>query len=260
MLVCRMISPPRILQGVRNFSSTTSQAQQTLLDALSKLDTASLCDADKGRVSRKDGENHGVRVMKGLVPRNSVGSRKMVGIARTVQCTEPNDFLAVLRGLSEANEGEVLVVNTLNSTRAVAGELFCAEAARKGVVGIFIDGPMRDTAYLEEFSTRVHCYSTTVTPYSGRVQSVGEMQIPVQCGGVEVSPGDFLLADNDGVIVASGDSFAEIIETAANIQETERIIKERVSKGTSLHSLTNYEEHVEARVQGSASSLEFRVD
>lgn len=237
----------------------TNKAEvSALLDKLSKLDTASLCDADKSMVTPSDSSYRGLKLIQGLVPLNKNTCKTMVGIARTVQCKEPNDFLAVLQGLEKAKQDEVLVVNTCDSTRAVAGELFCAEASRRGVRGILVDGPMRDTAYLDEFSS-VRCYSKSVTPYSGTIQSVGETQVTVICGGAKVSPGDVVVGDNDGIVVGSMDTFAKIVDAAYNIQKVEGAIKRGIAEGKSLHSLTNYKQHLKARAAGKDSSLTFNV-
>ena len=83
--------------------------------------------------------------------------------------SSPNDFLAVLCALTELSTGDVLVVNTGGSTRAVAGSLFTTEASRRGCTGIVVDGPIRDVNGLECFA-----FSTKVTPYAGTVQHLGD--------------------------------------------------------------------------------------
>jgi len=242
---------------VRRLFSVDANTRQ-LINQLSILDTASLCDADKAFLT-SNSSYRGLRLLRGLTALNNCNTAiTMAGMARTVQCTEPNDFLAVLQVLSEAQSGEVLVVNTLDSTRAVAGELFCAEAERRGVCGILLDGPMRDTAYLDEFPS-VRCYSKSVSPYSGTIQAVGETQVDVTCGGASVSPGDIVVGDNDGIIVGCADTFSQILETAQEIQKIEEAIKKGISQGVSLHSMTNFEEHIKARAARKESSLTFRL-
>lgn len=238
----------------------TNKAEvSALMERLVKLDTASLCDADKSTVAQFDSSYRGLKLIQGLQSRNNkTRSKTMVGIARTVQCKEPNDFLAVLQGLEKAKQDEVLVVNTCDSTRAVAGELFCAEASRRGVRGILVDGPMRDTFYLDEFPS-VQCYSKSVTPYSGTIQCVGETQVTVICGGAKVSPGDVVVGDNDGIVAGSIDTFAKILDAAYDIQKVEGAIKRGIAEGKSLHSMTNYKEHLKARATGKDSSLTFSV-
>eukprot|EP01083_Nonionella_stella_P001839 5283_1 len=180
----------------------------------------------------------------------------MVGVVRTVQLTESEDFLAVLRGLNDAKAGEVLCVNTMKSRKAVAGGLFLKEAQRKGLSGIIVDGTIRDIASMGEGSCFM--YSKSVNPCSGSIQSPGVMQCDIDCGGVSVSPGEIVVADADGVIVAPADDLEEIIETAEIIMNVEASLVGAMSKGNSLHSLTNYEEHIEKRLKGEDSSLQFK--
>src|SRR5262249_4285876 len=67
--------------------------------------------------------------------------RQRVGRARTVRGRD--DFLTVIRALHESEPGEVLVIDGGGGTRALAGELFATEAARRGLAGIVIDGACR---------------------------------------------------------------------------------------------------------------------
>ena len=186
----------------------------------------------------------------------------MAGVAKTVSFTEPNDFLPVMRALAlEAQADEVLVVNTLSSIRAVAGEIFVAEARRKGLAGIVIDGPIRDTAHLDDLRSTMpmRMYATGSTPYSGTTQSPGELQIPVTCCGVEVQPGDIVVGDDDGVVVGSVEAFSELIPIAKSIQDIEAKLVDGIAENNSLASMTNLEEHVQQRLEGKDSNLEFRV-
>jgi len=183
----------------------------------------------------------------------------MVGVARTVKCTKRNDFLAVLRGLMEAqDENEVLIVDTSDSNRAVAGELFCTQAEQKGLSGIVVDGPVRDTQAIQQL-TWMRCYASSVTPYAGTTLSPGQMQTSVVCGGIRIQPGEIVVGDNDGIIVASSATFKELLPHAKAIQEAEAKIHARLLEGENLSSMTNYEEHLKAWLALEPSSLEFRI-
>lgn len=233
-----------------------------LLKRLKGIDTAILCDADKTiRAHQHDSSisSHytGLGLMAGgIKARNAEGGKHAVGLARTVQLSRPNDFLAVLRGLDEAKAAEILVVNTLDSTRAVAGGLFLTEAQRKNLGAIIIDGPVRDISTVSQCS--VLCYSTAITPYAGTVQSPGEMQVNVACGGVRVSPGDIVVADGDGVVVGSKQTFLQLIDHAENIQIAEDALMTGMRQGISLHSMSNFKDHLELRMKGKESTLDFR--
>ena len=190
--------------------------------------------------------------MKGWHGHGCFGFATTVGLARTVQLPRPNDFLAVLSALTELSAGDVLIVNTGGSTRAVAGSLFTTEAMRRGVRGIVVDGPIRDVADLECFA-----YSTKITPYAGTVQHVGEGvdASSVQCGGVTVNPGDIIFGDSDGVLCGSVDTFSACLHDAEHIVAAEQRLMEGMKVGVSLHSMTNFDEHFAARKEGLESSL-----
>jgi 4-hydroxy-4-methyl-2-oxoglutarate aldolase len=232
-----------------------------MLKDLRKVDTSALCDADKTLVSDDSEVDYvGLKLMKGLSARNNIenGDLVMAGIARTVQLDEPDDFLAVIRGLNDARADEVLVVNTRNSTRAVAGELFCAEATRKGLAGIIIDGPARDSTHLRKYSS-VRFYSKSLSPYSGTIQSPGNMQQSVECGDALVHPGDIVVGDLDGILVGRSESFQRVLLLAKTIQGVEEKIREGILNGTPLVSMTNFQDHLERRLRNEPSALEFRV-
>jgi len=270
-------APPLVLKRCMSYftsnQSVTSKYEEEkakelnkLISRLRKVDTAALCDADKGLVAHREADDISTsyiglglinpHTMRPINDQQGEPNKKMVGIARTVQCTRPNDFLAVLRGLDEAKNGEVLVVNTLDSTRAVAGGLFLTECQRKQLGGIIIDGPMRDVSVLKK--SPLLCYATSITPYSGTVQCAGETQVPIVCGGVKVMPGDIVVGDSDGVVVGSPSSFEKIIDIAENIVSLEKTLMSGMEQGIGLHSMSNYNEHLKARQEGQTSGLEFR--
>ncbi len=236
----------------------------SIFERLSKVDTSALCDAEKGFSEKSSSHYKQLKVMDPYIkPQNlqiltnkGVEYARLLGIARTVQLTQPNDFLAMIRGLDESECGDVLVVNTLNSNRAVAGGLFAREAMRKNLGGIVIDGPMRDMQSIR--TTNLLCFSSSVTPYSGTVQSIGETQVPIQCGGIEVIPGELVVGDADGVIVGSIETFESIIDGAEHIVQAESKLMSGMEQGQSLVSMTNYVEHFMARKEGKDSTLEFR--
>ena len=249
--------------------------REKIMNKLKAMTTGAVCDSDKlHRQLASTSSDPELRKYQGLrlmctekmklrnpIPKHEIEitgkSNTMVGIARTVQLTRANDFLGVLYALSQTKQKEVLVVNSCGSTRAVAGGLFTAEAARRGLSGIIVDGPVRD---VDELTTATQMYSTMISPYAGTVQHPGEgIDVsPVICGGVEVNPGDIVFGDVDGVLVGSAESFAACLHEAENIISIEQQLMEGMKLGVSLHAMTNFDEHVRLRKEGKESALEFK--
>jgi 4-hydroxy-4-methyl-2-oxoglutarate aldolase len=181
---------------------------------------------------------------------------RMAGPAFTVLAED--DHLPVMSALAEAKPGDVLVVATHGGTRAVYGELFATEARRRGLAGIVADGYCRDLRGLREIGLPVYARGTT--PRSGTVVSRAPLGATVACGGVEVSPGDIVFGDDDGLLIATAERIAAALDTAELIVRSERAILAAQARGESLHDLTNHAEHVGALDSGESSALAFRVD
>ena len=216
-----------------------------LLEQVGKLDPAAFCDADKS-----------IRVMSSAIARINPG-KKLIGRARTVRCFD--DFLTIIAALEQANRGDVLVIDTQGTNRAVVGELFSLEAARRGLAGIIIDGACRDTETLVELDMPV--YATHRTPVSGTVQRLYETQVSIVCGGVEVHPGEIMFGDADGIIVMNDRQATALLADAQQIKQIEQQAIEAMSEGKSLIDLTNFSQHATAVRAGDANSrLKFTLN
>jgi 4-hydroxy-4-methyl-2-oxoglutarate aldolase len=214
-----------------------------LLNQLLALDAASLADVDKS-----------MRVMdSGLRPVRT--GLKLVGVARTVRCHE--DFLTVIKALDESLPGEVLVVDTGGSQRAVLGELFSIEAQRRGLAGIVVDGPIRDIKTIVGLDIPV--YARSFCPCAGTTQIMMETQVTITCGGVAIKPGDILVGDDDGIVVGSAAELAALVPRATDIQVKEAALRERMAQGQGLMSMLNYAEHAAALARGEASALALKT-
>jgi 4-hydroxy-4-methyl-2-oxoglutarate aldolase len=215
-----------------------------LIGRLVAIDVSALSDADKT-----------LPVVDAAV-RAMIPDVRMAGPAFTVLAED--DHLPVMDALAEAAPGDVLVIATNGGTRAVFGELFATEARRRGLAGIVADGFCRDLRGLRSIGLPVYARGTT--PRSGTTVSRAALGQTIACGGVEVSPGDIVFGDDDGLLIAPAERIAAALETAELIGRSEGAILAAQARGEALHDLTNHDEHVAALDRGENSTLAFRVD
>jgi regulator of RNase E activity RraA len=212
-----------------------------LLRRLRAIDSSTLSDAAK----------HLPVMDAGLRPLRP--GLKLAGRAVTVAAAD--DLMPVIDGLARAGAGDVLVIDSGGATRAVAGELFGHEAARRGLAGIVIDGLCRDTGSLRELD--MPYYARGAVPNASPAQAVPGEPGPIVCGGVEVRPGDILVGDDDGIVVGSEEDLAAVIDAAEALQATEASMLAAIREGGSLFDHLDFEDHLARRRAGEESRLRF---
>ncbi|MBP6647150.1 MAG: ribonuclease E activity regulator RraA [Burkholderiaceae bacterium] len=163
--------------------------------------TCDLCDAYKNDTSGD------FRVLAPVF-RDFGAVKKFSGPVQTVKCFEDNSLVKAAvdsPGYLETPEGrvgKVLVVDGgASMRRALLGGNLGAAAARNGWAGVVIDGCVRDTAELATHAVGIRALAPMPLPTEKRNQ--GQAQVAVQIQGVWVRPGDWLYADEDGMVVAS---------------------------------------------------------
>ncbi|MEM7115485.1 MAG: RraA family protein [Chloroflexota bacterium] len=216
---------------------------------LLQLDTACLCDAAK----QQNLTEKSFRVLDPALRPVQTG-RKLVGLAYTVSCYD--DFLTVIYGLQQAQPGDVLMVDGQNGRRALAGGLFTAEAARKGLAGIVIDGGCRDEADIRQVDLPV--YARFRSPMAGTTNQFFSVQQPIMCGGVVVRPGQLVFGD-DGIVVGETAVFAQLLPLAEAIQATEAQLSVAMAAGRSLIDMINLDAHLTKVQAGQLSQLKFEI-
>ena len=155
---------------------------------------------------------------------------KMVGRAVTVR-TYPGDWAKPVEAIDAAEAGSVIVIEAGGRPPAVWGELATHTAALKGLAGIVIDGAIRDTPEIRRLG--FPAFVREICSNAGEPKGMGEIGVPVEIGGVRICPGDWLIGDDDGVIVVAKERAAEIANRGQDCLEKENRIRAEITGGKS---------------------------
>jgi regulator of ribonuclease activity A len=127
------------------------------------------------------------------------GELRFAGQVATIKCFEDNSLVREITG--EAGNGRVLVIDAGGSLRrAVVGDMLAKKAVDNGWVGIVVYGCIRDSAALSALPIGVKALGTH--PVKTDKRGEGQRDLAVRFGGVTFRPGDWLYADEDGIVVA----------------------------------------------------------
>ncbi|CAN7644201.1 RraA family protein [Variovorax sp. LjRoot290] len=187
---------------------SAAQVDPKILAALREMPVAALSD----NMHRNIGTT-------GLNPYHRPVARTMAGTAVTAR-SRGGDNLTYLRALEFCRPGDVLVIDAggiLNN--AVVGGILSFYAAHIGVVGVVVDGAIRDVAEIRAREFPV--YARGVTHRGPYKDGPGEINVPVSVGGMVVNPGDIVVGDQDGLMAFAPDEAELLIEKARAHLETE---------------------------------------
>jgi regulator of RNase E activity RraA len=162
---------------------------------------------------------------------------KVAGPAVTVRIAE-NDAYAMNRALLALYPGAVLVVDMSGDHRhAPVGAVTAAAATAQGAAGVVVDGVATDLLELRATGLPVFARGTSCLT-TKRVRSAGSaVNVPVRCGGVQVNPGDWVLGDDNGVIVLSPEAAAAVLGQALASDAAEPALLARIASGEPLESV-----------------------
>lgn len=152
-----------------------------------------------------------------LFPSMKIAGEAVTALAEIYEQYAKKEFIdwarVMLEFLNSGGPLKIYVVHSEGSNSiATWGEIMSKTARRRGSRGVVTDGAVRDTPRIMKLRPRFQVLARNITPLDakGRLEYV-KYNIPITCGGVKVSPSDFILADHDGVVVLPRKDADEII-------------------------------------------------
>lgn len=178
------------------------------------------------------------------------GAPKLVGKALTMKLVpveqgSASPVLGTLEAIMAGQPGDVLVIDQegrmdVNSLGGVA----TFTAVRQGLIGSVIDGVTRDVDDMQAMGFGVYGKGIIQQSIRNRCAFAGH-SLPVQLSGVTVSPGDLIVADQNGVVAVPGSRTQEVLEIAQEFAETEERVKDAIASGVDpikAHQQVNYDQ------------------
>ncbi len=196
--------------------------REHLVDAFMKVSSANISDA-----MHRTGELRGLKPVWVGEP----GELKFAGPAVTVR-TYDGDWSAPVQAIYHAKPGDVIVIDACQGETAVWGELATYSCISKEVVGVVIDGAVRDIDDIRKIGFPL--FARHFTPTAGEPKGFGEINVPIVACGRNIEPGDWIIGDESGVVVVPGNMALEMANRAIDVNERENRIREEIERGSTL--------------------------
>ena len=169
----------------------------------------------------------------------AAGLAATVKFVADIQYDQKDPYGAGIDFLDTLQPGEIAVVATGGEClSAFWGELFSAAAKGRGATGVVADGPLRDTEQVVGLDFPAFGHGTRPYDYKGRMR-IDAIRVPIICGGVEVHPGDGVIADSDGIVVVPAEHLEKVSELANARAATEKTVLKDLLSGKSVREVWN---------------------
>ena len=201
-------------------SATAASTPEQIVEALRKPENSSgnIADAVETVTGGRGWMNPD---MKPLFDTKIVG-RAATALMRPARTNDKHVYPPLhLQILDEAAPGSVLIYVMRDGLDIAAiGNLMATTAQVRGLEGVVIDGAARDSTAIRKMQFPVFARRVSPATSVGRMVAVGK-QVPVICGGVLVSPGDYIVGDPDGVVVVPQAAAERVLELLAEYDDKE---------------------------------------
>lgn len=196
---------------------TWTRIDTALVDQFRPLPVANVSDS----MARMDSGGDSLR------PLHRAG--KLAGPALTVR-SRPGDNLLLHKAIDMAQPGDVIVCDAGGDlTNSLFGEMMLAQAVRRGVAGLVINGAVRDREAL--LDSAIPVFAAGVTHRGPYKDGPGEIGFPIALEGMVVQPGDLVLGDMDGVLAVPRAGAAQVLERAQAKQQAEEAQMVKIREG-----------------------------
>jgi 3-hexulose-6-phosphate synthase/6-phospho-3-hexuloisomerase len=156
---------------------------------------------------------------------------RMAGPAVTVRAY-PGDWAKPVEAIERTGEGEILVIEARGRGPALWGELATESALNRKIGGIVIDGAIRDVPEIREH--RFPAFARMTVSEAGEPKGLGEIGVPIVCAGQPVCPGDWIVGDDNGVMVIPRGRAVEIANRAMGVLELENRLRGEIRAASTL--------------------------
>lgn len=156
---------------------------------------------------------------------------KLVGKAVTLSVVNA-DAIAVNRALASLQDGDVLVIDMNGDLRhACVGTVTTCAAHVRGARGIVVDGMVTDIVELRAAGLPIFARGTSLLTTKLHGDTESRLNVPVQCGGVQVNPGDLVLGDDNGLLILPWQALEAVIDQALISDRAEPALLRRLEQG-----------------------------
>jgi 4-hydroxy-4-methyl-2-oxoglutarate aldolase len=194
---------------------------EPLIAGFKKSYPASVSDAVELVTGKNGTMGHDMKLVNG-VPIVGRAVTSLVKPAPPQQATPALSTKHSVEMIDEAKPGEVGVI-VMEGTLEIAamGNLMATAAKVRGMAGVVLDGAIRDVWDIRRMGLTVYARSLSPRTAVGHYATVAR-NVPVECGGVTVRPGDIIVADEDGVVVVPQEQAEAVLKKAQEIDDREK--------------------------------------